>query len=172
MMLLKSQQGRPVALRGFAQGQWGVFNRGCCGRVKLQHRKHKVSEPRKLIEFLQAFYKAILFVWQWFPECSDVAVVLLLPLQQLAPFGFAVSHPHWVVVGAWLGEGGKHEGCLGTGMLLFLLHLAQSVTASAMFRFLSLLLVVGTRYFSHSEITNLDKCITVANTTSICSGSK
>lgn len=110
-----------------------MLTRGFCGRVKLQHRKHKVSEPRKLIELLQALYKAILFVWQWFPECSHVAVVLLLPLQQLALFGFAVSHPHWVVVGAWIGEGEKHEGCWTQGCSYSCIYFGQSVAACAVF---------------------------------------
>ena len=62
---------------------------GCHGRVKLQHGKPEVSEPRKQTELLLAFYKAILFVWQWFRACLDVAVVLLILLQQLALFGVA-----------------------------------------------------------------------------------
>lgn len=77
--------------KGFAvtQGQWEELSRGCYGRVKPQHGKPEVSEPRKQIELLQAFCKAILFVRQCFPECLDVAVVLLLLLQQLVLFGFA-----------------------------------------------------------------------------------
>lgn len=66
------------------------MNRGCWGRVRVQQGKPEVSGPRKQIELLQAFYKATLFVWQWFPECFGAAVVLLLLRQQLAPFGFAV----------------------------------------------------------------------------------
>lgn len=60
-------------------------------------------------ELLRAFYKAILFVWQWFPECLDVAVVLLLLLQQLVLLGFAAQHPCRFLEGSWLGEGGNRD---------------------------------------------------------------
>lgn len=57
------------------------------------------------IELLQAFYKAILSVWQWFPECSDVAVVLLLLLQQLVLLGFAA----FILAGSWWALGLERE---------------------------------------------------------------
>lgn len=45
--------------------------------------------PGNKLNSFKLFTKQSLFVWQWLPECLDVAAVLLLLLPQLALFGFA-----------------------------------------------------------------------------------